>query len=65
MPHKNYISRAAALSEALANTCDLALREATQGVPKDHPAVKSLEIAKLELVKATKLLNDVLRRLTT
>lgn len=63
MPYKDYISRAAALSEALSNTCDLALREATQGVPKDHPAIKALETAKLELQKANKTLNDTLRRL--
>jgi hypothetical protein len=63
MPHKNNISRAAALSEALASTCDQALHEAEQGVPKDHPAIKCLEIARLELRKAEKILNDTLRRM--
>jgi hypothetical protein len=64
MPHKNNISRAAALSEAMAATCDLAIREAAGGVPADHPALKALETARLELKKAGKLLNDTLRRIS-
>lgn len=60
---KNYISNAAALSGAMAQTCDLALRDAMQGVPRDHPAIKALNAAKLELLKAEKLLADTLRRM--